>query len=96
MSQIKQPAIQVVANEINSIDTESNIPAIKAMVDLDRRIRESILEKKYDKIKEQTIKQEEAENINADSIRKRYEQRIYRLKVYLRKELKDWLYTNLF
>ena len=55
MSQIKQPAIQVVANEINSIDTESNIPAIKAMVDLDRRIRESILEKKYDKIKEQTI-----------------------------------------
>ena len=69
MSQIKQPAIQVVANEINSIDTESNIPAIKAMVDLDRRIRESILEKKYDKIKEQTIKQEEAENINADSIR---------------------------
>ena len=68
MSQIKQPAIQVVANEINSIDTESNIPAIKAMVDLDRRIRESILEKKYDKIKEQTIKQEEAENINADSI----------------------------
>ena len=40
------------------------------MVDLDRRIRESILEKKYDKIKEQTIKQEEAENINADSIRK--------------------------
>jgi queuine/archaeosine tRNA-ribosyltransferase len=60
----------VVANEINSIDTESNIPAIKAMVDLDRRIRESILEKKYDKIKEQTIKQEEAENINADSIRK--------------------------
>ena len=27
-------------------------------------------EKKYDKIKEQTIKQEEAENINADSIRK--------------------------
>ena len=70
MSQIKQPAIQVVANEINSIDTESNIPAIKAMVDLDRRIRESILEKKYDKIKEQTIKQEEAENINADSIRK--------------------------
>ena len=35
MSQIKQPAIQVVANEINSIDTESNIPAIKAMVDLD-------------------------------------------------------------
>ena len=54
MSQIKQPAIQVVANEINSIDTESNIPAIKAMVDLDRRIRESILEKKYDKIKEQT------------------------------------------
>ena len=59
MSQIKQPAIQVVANEINSIDTESNIPAIKAMVDLDRRIRESILEKKYDKIKEQTIKQEE-------------------------------------
>ena len=70
MSQIKHPAIQVVANEINSIDTESNIPAIKAMVDLDRRIRESILEKKYDKIKEQTIKQEEAENINADSIRK--------------------------
>lgn len=70
MSQIKQPAIQVVANEINSIDTESNIPAINAMVDLDRRIRESILEKKYDKIKEQTIKQEEAENINADSIRK--------------------------
>lgn len=70
MSQIKQPAIQVVANEINSIDTESNIPAIKAMVDLDRRIRESILEKKYDKIKEQTIEQEEAENINADSIRK--------------------------
>ena len=70
MSQIKQPAIQVVANGINSIDTESNIPAIKAMVDLDRRIRESILEKKYDKIKEQTIKQEEAENINADSIRK--------------------------
>ena len=70
MSQIKQPAIQVVANEINSIDTESNIPAIKAMVDLDRRIRESILEKKYDKIKEQTIKQEEADNINADSIRK--------------------------
>lgn len=70
MSQIKQPAIQVVANEINSIDTESNIPAIKAMIDLDRRIRESILEKKYDKIKEQTIKQEEAENINADSIRK--------------------------
>ena len=70
MSQIKQPAIQVVANEINSIDTESNIPAIKAMVDLDRRIRESILEKKYDKIKEQTIKQEEAEDINADSIRK--------------------------
>ena len=70
MNQIKQPAIQVVANEINSIDTESNIPAIKAMVDLDRRIRESILEKKYDKIKEQTIKQEEAENINADSIRK--------------------------
>lgn len=70
MSQIKQPAIQVVANEINSIDTESNIPAIKAMVDIDRRIRESILEKKYDKIKEQTIKQEEAENINADSIRK--------------------------
>lgn len=70
MSQIKQPAIQVVANEVNSIDTESNIPAIKAMVDLDRRIRESILEKKYDKIKEQTIKQEEAENINADSIRK--------------------------
>lgn len=70
MSQIKQPAIQVVANEINSIDTESNIPAIKAMVDLDRRIRESILEKKYNKIKEQTIKQEEAENINADSIRK--------------------------
>ena len=70
MSQIKQPAIQVVANEINSIDTESNIPAIKAMVDSDRRIRESILEKKYDKIKEQTIKQEEAENINADSIRK--------------------------
>lgn len=70
MSQIKQPAIQVVANEINSIDTESNIPAIKAMVGLDRRIRESILEKKYDKIKEQTIKQEEAENINADSIRK--------------------------
>ena len=70
MSQIKQPAIQVVANEINSIDTESNIPAIKAMVDLDRRIRESILEKKYDKIKEQTIKQEEAEIINADSIRK--------------------------
>ncbi len=70
MSQIKQPAIQVVANEINSIDTESNIPAIKAMVDLDRRIRESILKKKYDKIKEQTIKQEEAENINADSIRK--------------------------
>lgn len=70
MSQIKQPAIKVVANEINSIDTESNIPAIKAMVDLDRRIRESILEKKYDKIKEQTIKQEEAENINADSIRK--------------------------
>lgn len=70
MSQIKQPAIQVVANEINSIDTESNIPAIKAMVDLDRRIRESILEKKHDKIKEQTIKQEEAENINADSIRK--------------------------
>ena len=70
MSQIKQPAIQVVANEINSIDTESNMPAIKAMVDLDRRIRESILEKKYDKIKEQTIKQEEAENINADSIRK--------------------------
>lgn len=70
MSQIKQPAIQVVANEINSIDTESNIPAIKAMVDLDRRIRESMLEKKYDKIKEQTIKQEEAENINADSIRK--------------------------
>lgn len=70
MSQIKQPAIQVVANEINSIDTESNIPAIKAMVDLDRRIKESILEKKYDKIKEQTIKQEEAENINADSIRK--------------------------
>ena len=70
MSQIKQPAIQVVANEINNIDTESNIPAIKAMVDLDRRIRESILEKKYDKIKEQTIKQEEAENINADSIRK--------------------------
>ena len=81
MSQIKQPAIQVVANEINSIDTESNIPAIKAMVDLDRRIRESILEKKYDKIKEQTIKQEEAENINADSIRK---------------DRKDWLYTNLF
>lgn len=70
MSQIKQPAIQVVANEVNSIDTESNISAIKAMVDLDRRIRESILEKKYDKIKEQTIKQEEAENINADSIRK--------------------------
>ena len=70
MSQIKQPAIQVVANEINSIDTESNIPAIKAMVELYRRIRESILEKKYDKIKEQTIKQEEAENINADSIRK--------------------------
>ena len=70
MSQIKQPAIQVVDNEINSIDTESNIPAIKAMVDLDRRIRESILEKKYDKIKEQTIKPEEAENINADSIRK--------------------------
>ena len=70
MSQIKQPAIQVVANEINSIDTESNIPAIKAMVDLDRRIRESILEKKYDKIKDQIIKQEEAENINADSIRK--------------------------
>ncbi len=70
MSQIKQPAIQVVANEVNSIDTESNISAIKAMVDLDRRIRESILEKKYDKIEEQTIKQEEAENINADSIRK--------------------------
>lgn len=70
MSQIKQPAIQVVANEVNSIDTESNIPAIKVMVDLDRRIRESILEKKYEKIKEQTIKQEEAENINADSIRK--------------------------
>lgn len=70
MSKIKQPAIQVVANEVNSIDTESNISAIKAMVDLDRRIRESILEKKYDKIKEQTIKQEEAENINADSIRK--------------------------
>ena len=70
MSQIQQPAIQVVANEVNSIDTESNIPAIKAMVDLDRRIRESILEKKYEKIKEQTIKQEEAENINADSIRK--------------------------
>ena len=70
MSQIKQPAIQVVANEINSIDTESNISAIKAMVDLDRRIRESILEKKYDKIKDQIIKQEEAENINADSIRK--------------------------
>lgn len=70
MSQIKQPAIQVVANEVNSIDTESNISAIKAMVDLDRRIRESILEKKYEKIKEQTIKQEEAENINADSIRK--------------------------
>ena len=40
------------------------------MVDLDRRIRESILEKKYDKIKDQIIKQEEAENINADSIRK--------------------------
>lgn len=70
MSQIKQPSIQVVANEVNSIDTESNISAIKAMVDLDRRIRESILEKKYEKIKEQTIKQEEAENINADSIRK--------------------------
>ena len=70
MSQIKQPAIQVVANEVNSIDTESNISAIKAMVDLDRRIRESILEKKYEKIKEHTIKQEEAENINADSIRK--------------------------
>ena len=70
MSQIKQPAIQEVAKESNSIDTESKIPAIKAMVDLDRRIRESILEKKYDKIKEQTIKQEEAENINADSIRK--------------------------
>ena len=70
MSQIKQPAIQVVANEVNSIDTESNISAIKAMVDLDRRIRESILEKKYDKIEEKTIKQEEAENINADSIRK--------------------------
>lgn len=70
MSQIKQPAIQVVANEVNSIDTESNISAIKAMVDLDRRIRESILEKKYEKIKEQTIKQEEVENINADSIRK--------------------------
>lgn len=70
MSQIKQPAIQVVANEVNSIDTESNISAIKAMVDLDRRIRESILEKKYEKIKKQTIKQEEAENINADSIRK--------------------------
>ena len=70
VNEMKQPAIQVVANEINSIDTESNIPAIKAMVDLDRRIRESILEKKYDKIKEQTIKQEEAENINADSIRK--------------------------
>lgn len=70
MSQIKQPAIQVVANEVNSIDTESNISVIKAMVDLDRRIRESILEKKYDKTKEQTIKQEEAENINADSIRK--------------------------
>lgn len=70
MSQIKQPAIQVVANEVNSIDTESNISAIKAMVDLDRRIRESILEKKYDKIKDQIIKQEEAENINADSIRK--------------------------
>ena len=51
MSQIKQPAIQVVANEVNSIDTESNISAIKAMVDLDRRIRESILEKKYDKIR---------------------------------------------
>lgn len=70
MSQIKQPAIQVVANEVNSIDTESNISAIKAMLDLDRRIRESILEKKYYKTKEQTIKQEEAENINADSIRK--------------------------
>lgn len=70
MSQIKQPAIQVVANEINNIDTESNIPAIKAMVNLDRKIRESIIEQKYKEIKEQTATREETENINADSIRK--------------------------
>ena len=70
MSQIKQPAIQVVANEINSIDTESNIPAIKAMVDLDRKIKESIIQQKYEEVKKQAAKQEETENINADSIKK--------------------------
>lgn len=70
MSQIKQPAIQVVANEINSIDTESNIPAIKAMVDLDRKIKDSILQRKYEEAKKQATRQEEIENINADSIRK--------------------------
>lgn len=70
MSQIKQPAIQVVANEINSIDTESNIPAIKAMVDLDRKIKDSILQRKYEEAKKQATSQEEIENINADSIRK--------------------------
>jgi len=70
MSQIKQPAIQVVANEINSIDTESNIPAIKAMVDLDRKIKESIIQRKYEEAKKQATRQEETENINADSIRK--------------------------
>lgn len=70
MSQIKQPAIQVVANEINSIDTESNIPAIKAMVDLDRKIKESIIQLKYEEVKKQAARQEETENINADSIRK--------------------------
>lgn len=70
MSQIKQPAIQVVANEINSIDTESNIPAIKAMVDLDRKIKESIIQLKYEEVKKQAARQEETEDINADSIRK--------------------------
>ena len=70
MSQIKQPAIQVVANEINGIDIESNIPAIKAMIDLDRKIRESIIQRKYEEAKKQTARQEEIENINADSIRK--------------------------
>lgn len=70
MSQIKQPAIQVAANEINSIDTESNINAIKTMVDLDRKIRESIIQREYEEAKKQATKQEETENINADSIRK--------------------------
>ena len=69
MSQIKQPSIQVAANEINNVETENNISAIKIVVDIDRRINDSKTQQKNEELKRQNTMREESENINADSIR---------------------------